>query len=445
MVGTLADGVGARAADRGREVAAVGRGRGRGGRCEHVARRGPERAAHRACVAEPSRQPPRVDAADGGHPVLDEEPLERPDGPPARGTRREVADDEAAARGARRLLVERGHAVVADVRVREGHHLAGVARVGEHLLVAAHRGVEDELADAHPVGWLEAGGLAGEGRAVGEHEGRSGAAHRVRHGVLHARGALLQGVTDGHRQGAPDVRAVSRPARERPRREREAASRGRRRTGSQPPRARRRHLARSGRRDRSSVARSLAIAAGRRDSSANSATRSTSATPPSAPTVSPSACCRPSIPNAAWSNGRSFASGACGAWSVATASTAPSRSELEEPREVLVGAQRRVHLEQRVVVRARAVGQREVVRGDLAGDVEPVASRGVDEADGLGDREVLEVQRTAGQLEEAEVARDDQRLGERRLAAPARAWTTTHPRGRHRPRRATRPRSAVRT
>ena len=39
-----------------------------------------------------------------------------------------------------------------------------------------------------------------------------------------------------------------------------------------------------------------------------------------------SAVCSPSMPGGAWSNGTSLASGACGAWSVATASIVPSHS-----------------------------------------------------------------------------------------------------------------------
>src|SRR5207248_1589301 len=39
-------------------------------------------------------------------------------------------------------------AVVADEWIREHDDLAGVARIADRLLVAGHRGVEDDLADA---------------------------------------------------------------------------------------------------------------------------------------------------------------------------------------------------------------------------------------------------------------------------------------------------------
>ena len=61
-----------------------------------------------------------------------------------------------------------------------------------------------------------------------------------------------------------------------------------------------------------------------------------------------SAVSTPSIPGGASSNGRSFVSGACGAWSVAMASIVPSAIAGGERGDVGVGAQRRVHLEHRV-------------------------------------------------------------------------------------------------
>ena len=66
-----------------------------------------------------------------------------------------LAHDEAGDLGARRLDVLAVDAVVADVGVRHRDDLAGVGGVGQHLLVAAERGVEDHLA----------GGLARRGRS----------------------------------------------------------------------------------------------------------------------------------------------------------------------------------------------------------------------------------------------------------------------------------------
>jgi hypothetical protein len=58
-----------------------------------------------------------------------------------------LAHDHRARVDAVRLHVLGRHAVVPDQRVREDDDLAGVARVGDGLLVAGHRGVEDDLTE----------------------------------------------------------------------------------------------------------------------------------------------------------------------------------------------------------------------------------------------------------------------------------------------------------
>ena len=63
-----------------------------------------------------------------------------------------IAHDDAPAGGRGTLVVVGGGAVVADVRVGEGDDLAGVAGVGEDLLVAGHGGVEDHLSEGRPGG-----------------------------------------------------------------------------------------------------------------------------------------------------------------------------------------------------------------------------------------------------------------------------------------------------
>jgi hypothetical protein len=55
---------------------------------------------------------------------------------------------------------------IADVREGEGDDLPRVARVGHHLLVAGHRGVEAQLADRLALG---AEAPAPDRPAVGEH------------------------------------------------------------------------------------------------------------------------------------------------------------------------------------------------------------------------------------------------------------------------------------
>src|SRR5205085_2082249 len=61
---------------------------------------------------------------------------------------RRLADHEALDLRLLRLGVLRRDAVVADQRIRHGDDLAPVRRVGQHLLVAGHAGVEDRLAEA---------------------------------------------------------------------------------------------------------------------------------------------------------------------------------------------------------------------------------------------------------------------------------------------------------
>ena len=80
------------------------------------------------------------------------------------------------------------------------------------------------------------------------------------------------------------------------------------------------------------------------------------------------------MPKGASSKGTSFSSASWGAWSVATRSSVPSMRAAIRLAPVRLLAQRRVHLVARGVERGdRRVGEREVVRGHLAGD--PHAAR----------------------------------------------------------------------
>ena len=63
-----------------------------------------------------------------------------------------LADDHAPDGRELGLVVLLGRAVVADQRIGHDHRLVGVRRVGDDLLVAHHRGVEDDLVDRLPVG-----------------------------------------------------------------------------------------------------------------------------------------------------------------------------------------------------------------------------------------------------------------------------------------------------
>ncbi len=97
-------------------------------------------------------------------------PSSGPDRTPVGRDVGEFAHHHALAPRSQRLVVERRDAVVADVRVREADDLTGVTRVGDHLLVARERGVEDELTAGEARLGQVSGGVALEGGAVGEHE-----------------------------------------------------------------------------------------------------------------------------------------------------------------------------------------------------------------------------------------------------------------------------------
>ncbi len=107
--------------------------------------RGDDRA-HRAALAQVPREAPGVDAGDRHDTPRLEEGGQRLLGAPARRLVAHLAHDEALREHAARLHVGAVDAVVADVRHRHRDDLAGVARVGQDLLVAGHRGVEAQLA-----------------------------------------------------------------------------------------------------------------------------------------------------------------------------------------------------------------------------------------------------------------------------------------------------------
>ena len=90
---------------------------------------------------------------------------------------RQIADHEARGKRPPRFDVLGVDADVADVRVGERDDLARVRRIGQDLLVAGHRRVEDDLADREPG---RADRHAAEHRAVGEREDRAGAIARDR-------------------------------------------------------------------------------------------------------------------------------------------------------------------------------------------------------------------------------------------------------------------------
>ena len=102
-------------------------------------------APHGPALAQVPDQPAGVEPFDPGHPgrlqLLGQAPL----GPPARGPPGRLPDQERGHLHPVGLGVGRGGAVVADLGRGHADELAGVRRVGQDLLVAAHGGVEHHL------------------------------------------------------------------------------------------------------------------------------------------------------------------------------------------------------------------------------------------------------------------------------------------------------------
>src|SRR5436190_1890782 len=113
-----------------------------------------------------------VDPGDAGHVMATQEVVQALGGAPVAGAAGQIADQDAGAERPPALDVLGVHAVVPDVRVREGDHLPGVRRVGEDLLVTRERGVEHDLARRGTRLGNVADGLAFERRPVGQNEER---------------------------------------------------------------------------------------------------------------------------------------------------------------------------------------------------------------------------------------------------------------------------------
>ena len=122
-------------------------------------------------------------------------------------------------------------------------------------------------------------------------------------------------------------------------------------------------------------------------------------------------------PNGAASNGTSFSSGECGAWSVAIAAIVPSRSaSISAARSSSVRSGGFIFMFGSSVRTASSVRQRWCgVASAVARDAGRVRAAQV--LDRLAGREVHQVHRLAGLAGEVEVARDHQALAERRPAA----------------------------
>jgi len=96
---------------------------------------------------------------------------------------RQVLDDQAGGLHTVRFGILAAGAIVADVRVRQGDDLLAITGVGQDFLVAGHRGVEDNFANAGAGG---ANGISDMDRAVCERQDGGGmdSLERQEHWVL---------------------------------------------------------------------------------------------------------------------------------------------------------------------------------------------------------------------------------------------------------------------
>ena len=362
----LAPAVARVAGDLDREIAAVERGRPARAPGERVVvllrRIGREHALLRSAVADAPHQRARVDAGDA---------RERRGGAGRRRATPARASSTAASnssfttkperKGRRDSSSSRVHADVADLRVGHHHDLTGVGRIGEDLLVAGDAGVEAHLARLH--------GRRAEG------------ARRGRRCRPRARAAPAAEAGDPSSRSAP--RAPRRTPAGLPR-----ASRSRDRSAPRPPTAscatsRSPWPGRSARRARGSITRDVGGRARRPgcrpaargcapgSSRGGAPTRAARAVPPrTSSSVTAAAVSKPIMPGGASVKSSSFSCCACGAWSVAIASSVPSASPARQASRSSARAQRRRHLGVGVVAERGLVGERQVVRRHLGGHVD---------------------------------------------------------------------------
>ncbi len=109
---------------------------------------GGEQGTHGAALPEMLGQRAGVDPLDADDPVGGEVVGEADLAAPVARRLAEFFDDEAADVGLVGFGIELVDPVVADQRVGHGDDLAAVGGIGEHLLVAGHRGVEADLTEA---------------------------------------------------------------------------------------------------------------------------------------------------------------------------------------------------------------------------------------------------------------------------------------------------------
>ena len=137
----------------------------------HFIGAGEDAAVLRALVAQDARELARVDARDRDDALRLEVIRKRLLRAEVGSEHRQVTDDQAGGMDFGGFDVLGIHADVADMRIGQRNDLAGVARIGEDLLIAGDRGVEHHFADRRTGG---ADRMTTKDRAVGECENCGG-------------------------------------------------------------------------------------------------------------------------------------------------------------------------------------------------------------------------------------------------------------------------------
>ena len=105
-----------------------------------------DHASHRTLVPQHPDDRPRVEVREAGNPGRFEPAVEMAVGPVIGPDPRVITDHEPGDRDGVAFEVLGIHPVVPDLRRRHHQDLAGVARIRQSFLIAAHGGVEDDLA-----------------------------------------------------------------------------------------------------------------------------------------------------------------------------------------------------------------------------------------------------------------------------------------------------------
>mgnify|MGYP003349209075 CR=1 FL=1 len=168
---TVADGVALRSGHRGHEVNPIGPLLGACRSEQRRLTRSAERRRKRSRVTDEPGEATGIDTRDARDAVPTQQRIKTGPGAVVAVATSEITHDDAPAEGADRLEVGVGHSVIADVGVRERDDLAGIAGVGERLLVAGQAGREDDLT-GRPLGIQRAEGMSGKDLPVLQHQSR---------------------------------------------------------------------------------------------------------------------------------------------------------------------------------------------------------------------------------------------------------------------------------